>query len=50
MIEFKETNNYGKSNLNDELKKDYIEALKNIKFKNLVNRLKLTDEIGMKYT
>lgn len=50
MIEFKETNNYGKSNLNDLLKRDYIVALKNIKFKNLVNRLKLTDEIGMKYT
>ena len=50
MIEFKNTNNYGKSNLNDELKRDYIKALKNIKFKNLVNRLKITDEIGMKYT
>ncbi len=50
MIEFKETTNYNKKNLNDELKRDYIKALKDIKFKNLITRLKLTDEIGMKYT
>ena len=41
MIEFKDNNKYIKNNLNDELKRDYISALKNVKFKNLTIRLKL---------
>lgn len=38
------------STLEDNLKRDYIESLKDIKFKALVNKFKLSDEIGMKYT
>lgn len=36
--------------LEDNLKRDYIEALKNPKFKALVNKFKLNEDIGMKYT
>ena len=36
--------------LNDTLKRDYISSLKDKKFAALVNKLKLTDEEGMKYT
>ena len=36
--------------LEDNLKRDYIEALKDNKFKALVNKFKLKEEVGMKYT
>ena len=38
------------NDLDDKLKRDYINALKDTKFKALVNKFKLTDETGMKYT
>ena len=41
---------YEKNNLDDLLKKDYVKSLKDEKFKSLVNKLKLSDEVGMKYT
>lgn len=41
---------YQKSNLNDILKKDYIKSLKDEKFAALTRKLKLSDEVGMKYT
>ena len=46
----KSTNKFFRNNLNDTLKRDYIESLKDKKFASLVNKLKLTDEVGMKYT
>lgn len=46
----KTTNKFYKSNLDDTLKRDYISSLKDKKFSSLVNKLKLTEEIGMKYT
>lgn len=46
----KSTNKFYKNNLEDTLKRDYITSLKDKKFSSLVNKLKLTDEIGMKYT
>ena len=36
--------------LDDNLKRDYVEALKDNKFKALVNKFKLNEEVGMKYT
>ena len=41
---------YKRNNLNDTLKRDYVTSLKDDKFASLVRKLKLTDEIGMKYT
>lgn len=46
----KSTNKFYKNNLEDTLKRDYITSLKDKKFSSLVNKLKLTDEVGMKYT
>lgn len=46
----KSTDKFYKNNLEDTLKRDYITSLKDKKFSSLVNKLKLTDEIGMKYT
>ena len=46
----KSTNKFIKNDLNDVLKRDYISSLKDKKFTSLVNKLKLTDEVGMKYT
>lgn len=46
----KTTNKFYKSNLEDTLKRDYIKSLKDKKFASLVNKLKLTEEVGMKYT
>ena len=46
----KTTSKYSKKNLEDNLKKDYIIALKDKKFLSLVNKFKLNSEIGMKYT
>lgn len=51
MEDFKDkTKIFNVSNLEDKLKRDYIDALKDNKFKALVNKFKLTDEVGMKYT
>lgn len=51
MEEFKSiTNNYQKHNLDYILKNEYIKAMKDEHFKKLVNKLKITEEIGMKYT
>ena len=51
MINLKETTEkYVRNNLDDTLKRDYIVALKDKKFLGLVNKLEITDEIGMKYT
>ena len=50
MKEFNETINLKQTIGIDNLKRDYITALKDTKFKKLVNRLKIDDEIGMKYT
>ena len=44
------TSKYNRNNLDNILKDDYIKSLKDEKFKKLVNKLKLTDEIGMRYT
>ena len=41
---------YQKDNLNDALKRDYISSLKDEKFASLVKKLRLKDEVGMKYT
>lgn len=41
---------YQKNNLDDTLKRDYILSSKDEKFSSLVKKLKLKDEIGMKYT
>ena len=38
------------NNIDDKLKRDYIEALKDTKFKALVNKFKLSEDVGMKYT
>ena len=46
----KSTNKYYKKDLENNLKKSYIEALKDKKFLLLVNKFKLTEEVGMKYT
>lgn len=46
----KSTNKFFKFDLEDTLKRDYISSLKDKKFASLVNKLKLTDEVGMKYT
>ena len=46
----KSTDKFFKNNLSDTLKRDYIISLKDKKFAALVNKLKLTDEEGMKYT
>lgn len=51
MINLKDTTEkYVRSNLDDTLKRDYITALKDKKFLGLVNKLEITDEVGMKYT
>ena len=51
MISLKETTEkFVRNNLDDTLKRDYISALKDKKFLGLVNKLQITDEIGMKYT
>jgi len=44
------TNKFYNKTLESDLKKDYVAALKIPKFKALVNKFKLTDEVGMKYT
>ena len=46
----KSTDKFFVRDLNDTLKRDYISSLKDKKFVSLVNKLKLTDEVGMKYT
>lgn len=46
----KSTDKFFVRDLNDTLKRDYITSLKDKKFAALVNKLKLTDEVGMKYT
>ena len=46
----KTINNYYKSDLDDKLKRDYINSLKDKKFLSLVNKFKLKEELGMKYT
>ena len=46
----KKISKYQSDKLNDTLKRDYIEALKDEKFKSLTRKLKLKDEVGMKYT
>ena len=46
----KNTEKFMNKNLNDSLKKDYITALKDKKFLSLVNKFKLKEEVGMKYT
>ncbi len=46
----KNINKFYNNTLEYDLKKDYIEALKTPKFKALVNKFKLSDEVGMKYT
>ena len=44
------TNKFYNRTLESDLKKDYVIALKTPKFKALVNKFKLDDEVGMKYT
>ena len=44
------TTKYTKKDLKKELYHDYIEALKDKKFLSLVNKFKLSEEVGMKYT
>ena len=46
----KSTDKFFTRDLNDTLKRDYIASLKDKKFAALVNKFKLTDEVGMKYT
>lgn len=46
----KSTDKFFVRDLNDTLKREYISSLKDKKFASLVNKLKLTDEVGMKYT
>lgn len=46
----KSTDKFFVRDLNDTLKRDYISSLKDKKFASLVNKLKLSDEVGMKYT
>ena len=51
MKDFKNiTNKFQTDNLDSILKDNYVKALKEENFKKLVNKLKLTDELGMKYT
>ena len=44
------TERFNNRNLEDSLKRDYIASLKDKKFLSLVSKLKLSDEVGMKYT
>ena len=46
----KSTDKFFVRDLNDTLKREYISSLKDKKFASLVNKLKLSDEVGMKYT
>ena len=50
MDSFKNIQKNFNNSLSDELKRDYIKSLKDEDFKLLVNRLKISDEVGMKYT
>lgn len=51
MKDFKNiTNKFQTDNLDSILKANYVKALKEENFKKLVNKLKLSDELGMKYT
>lgn len=50
MKELNKTITYTNNDLDNSLKKEYIKSLKDINFKKLVNRLKIQEEIGMKYT
>ncbi len=50
MKELNKTITYINNDLDNSLKKEYIKSLKDINFKKLVNRLKIQEEIGMKYT
>ena len=51
MEEFKNiTNSFKNNNLEYILKDNYVKALKDDDFKKLINKLKIKDEIGMKYT
>lgn len=43
-------NKYKRNDLKDTLKRDYVSSLKDEKFASLTKKLKLTDEVGMKYT
>lgn len=45
-----ETSKFNKKDLEDNLKRDYVKSLKDKKFLSLVNKFKLSDEVGMKYT
>lgn len=42
--------NFKRSDLDHALLKDYVKALKDEDFKNLVARLKITEEVAQKYT
>ena len=44
------TSKYQKNNLDYILKDNYVKALKDENFKKLINKLKLNEDIGMKYT
>ena len=50
MEKFNINNKFKKNDLEKELNKDYIIALKDKMFLSLVNKFKLDDETGMKYT
>ena len=50
MKELNKTITYTNNDLDNSLKKEYIKSLKDINFKKLTNRLKIKEEIGMKYT
>lgn len=50
MKELNKTISYNNNDLDNSLKKEYIKSLKDINFKKLVNRLKIQEEVGIKYT
>lgn len=51
MEEFKKNvEKFQLNNLEDKLKRDYVTALKDNNFKALVNKFKIDEEVGMKYT
>lgn len=44
------TKKYNRKDINDQLKRAYVSALKDPEFKRLINTLKVKEEIAMKYT
>ncbi len=44
------TSSYKRKNIEDNLKRSYAEALQNQEFKKLINTLKITEDIAIKYT